>query len=146
MEVCRLEAASELQLLAYTTATATEDPSCPCDLHHSSQRRRILNPLSEAKDWTRVLMDTCQVPFHWATVETPPLWLEKQCMIFRGSLERSKNTNKKIKIVCNSATKRRLGILYLLYSLLYFLPVFSLWACYKIGILFWLLFFPVVTW
>ena len=28
---------SELQLLAYTTATAIQDPNCACDLHHSSQ-------------------------------------------------------------------------------------------------------------
>ena len=34
MEVSRLEVKSELQLLAYTTAM--QDPSCGCDLHHSS--------------------------------------------------------------------------------------------------------------
>ena len=31
---------------------------------------RILNPLSEARDWTHVLVDTSQV-YHWATVGTP---------------------------------------------------------------------------
>ena len=36
---------SELQLLAYTTATATPDTSCVCDLHHSSRKLQILNPL-----------------------------------------------------------------------------------------------------
>ena len=35
MEIPRLEVKSELQLPAYTTATATWDPSCICDLHHS---------------------------------------------------------------------------------------------------------------
>ena len=34
---------SKLQLLAYTTATATRDPSHVCDLHPSSQQRWILN-------------------------------------------------------------------------------------------------------
>ena len=47
MEVPRLRVEWELQLPAYTTATATEDPSCICDLHPSSWQRRILNPLSE---------------------------------------------------------------------------------------------------
>ena len=30
------------------TASATPDPSCVCDLHHTSRQRQILNPLSEA--------------------------------------------------------------------------------------------------
>ena len=37
MEVPRLGAESELQLPAYTTATATPDLSHICDLHHSSR-------------------------------------------------------------------------------------------------------------
>ena len=40
----------ELQLPAYTTATATPDPGCVCDLHHSSWQCQILNPLIEARD------------------------------------------------------------------------------------------------
>ena len=51
----------ELQLPAYTTATATWDPSCIFDLRCSSQQRQILNPLSEARDRTCILMDTSQV-------------------------------------------------------------------------------------
>ena len=39
MEVPRLGVESELQLLAYTTATAMQDPSHVWDLHHSSQQR-----------------------------------------------------------------------------------------------------------
>ena len=35
MEVPRLGVESELQLPAYTTATATLDPSHICDLHHT---------------------------------------------------------------------------------------------------------------
>ena len=61
MEVPRLGVESELQLLAYTTATAMPDPSHVWDLHHSSWQRRILNPLSEAGDQTSVLMDASQV-------------------------------------------------------------------------------------
>ena len=64
MEVHRLGVKSELQLLAYTTAaaTATQDPSHVCDLHHSSCHYWILNPLRKARDRTCVLMDTSQVP------------------------------------------------------------------------------------
>ena len=64
MEVPRLGIKSELQLPAYTTATAMWDPSYVCDLPHSSQQRQILNPLSEAKDGTCVLMDTSRVLIH----------------------------------------------------------------------------------
>ena len=42
-----------------------------CNLHHSSRQFQILNPLSEARDWTCILMDTSQICFHWATMETP---------------------------------------------------------------------------
>ena len=52
MEVPRLGLESELQLLACATAKAMPDPSHVCDLHHSSQQHRILNPLSEARDRT----------------------------------------------------------------------------------------------
>ena len=61
MEVPRLGVELELQLLAFTTATATTDLSHICDPHHSSRQRRIPNPLSEAKDQTRILMDTNRV-------------------------------------------------------------------------------------
>ena len=57
MEVPRLGVKSELQLLAYTTATAMPDLSSVCDLYHSSRQHGILNPLSEAKDRTRILVD-----------------------------------------------------------------------------------------
>ena len=58
MEVPRLGIKWELQLLAYTTAIATLDLSCICDLHHSSQQCWILKPLSKARDRTHMLMDT----------------------------------------------------------------------------------------
>ena len=55
-EVPRLGVESELQLPAYTTATATQDPSRVCNLHHSSQQHQILNPLSEVRSRTRNLV------------------------------------------------------------------------------------------
>ena len=61
MEVPRLGVQSELEPSAYTTATAMWDPSCVCDLHHSSRQCQIFNPLSEVKDQTHVFMDTSWV-------------------------------------------------------------------------------------
>ena len=61
MEAPRLGVELEPKLLAYTTAAAKRDRNHICDLHHSSWQRWILNPLSEARDWTCVLMDTSQV-------------------------------------------------------------------------------------
>ena len=48
------------------TATATQDPSHICDLHHSAQQCQILNPLSKARDQTRNL--------------TVPSWIRFCCM------------------------------------------------------------------
>ena len=62
-EVPRLGVKSELQLPAYTTTTATWDPSHICHLYHSSWRCRILNPLSKARNQTCILMDTSQVRY-----------------------------------------------------------------------------------
>ena len=64
VEVPRLGVESELQLPAYTTATAVRDPSCICDLCCSSRQGWTLNSLSEARGRTCVLMDTSQVPDH----------------------------------------------------------------------------------
>ena len=41
--------------------TETGDLSCVCDLHHSSGQCCTLNPLSEARDGTHVLMETSWV-------------------------------------------------------------------------------------
>ena len=71
MEIPRLGGKSELQLLAYTTATATLDLSHICDLHCSLWQCWILNPLTKARDRTCVLMDTSQICFCWATTGTP---------------------------------------------------------------------------
>ena len=44
----------ELQLLVY--ATAMPDLICVCELHNSSWQHCILNPLSKARDQTRIPM------------------------------------------------------------------------------------------
>ena len=59
MEVPGPGVESELQLQTY--ATATLDPSHICDLYHSLLQCQILNPLSEARDQTCVLLDTSWV-------------------------------------------------------------------------------------
>ena len=61
MEGPRLGVKSELQLLAYTTATP--DLSCVCDLHHSPWQCQILNPLSRARDRTHILLDISWVHY-----------------------------------------------------------------------------------
>ena len=61
MEVPRPGVELELQLPAYATVTAMQDLSHVCNLHHSSRQHQILNPLSEARDRTRILMDTSSV-------------------------------------------------------------------------------------
>ena len=73
MEVPRLEAGSELQLLAYTTATAIQDLNRVYDLHHSSWQGRILNLLSKARDGTCILMVTNRIHFLCTTTGTPQL-------------------------------------------------------------------------
>ena len=61
VQVPRLGVKLELQLLAYTTAKETQDPSLVYDLHYRSQQRLILNPLREARDRTCILTVTSQV-------------------------------------------------------------------------------------
>ena len=55
MEVARLWVESELQLLTY--ATAMLDLSRICDPHCSLGQHQVLNPLSEARDLTCILME-----------------------------------------------------------------------------------------
>ena len=64
MEVPRLGAELKLQLQAYTTATATPDPSLACDLHHSSRQCQILNPRREVRPQTRILVDPIWVCYN----------------------------------------------------------------------------------
>ena len=58
MEVTRLGAEVELQLLAYATATAMQDLSCIYNLHHSLGQHWILKALTKARDLIWILMDT----------------------------------------------------------------------------------------
>ena len=64
MEVPRLGVELELKLPTYTATTVTPDPNHVCDLHHSSPKRRILNPLIEARYQTCILSDNSQISFH----------------------------------------------------------------------------------
>ena len=73
MKVPRLGVKLELELPAYTTAAATRDPSCICNLHQSSRQCWIPDPLCEARDQTCILMDTSQICFHCTTMGTPTL-------------------------------------------------------------------------
>ena len=68
--VPRLGVQSELQLPAYTTATATPDLGRVFNLHHSSRQSRILNPLSQTRDRTRNLMVPSRIRFRCATTGT----------------------------------------------------------------------------
>ena len=71
MEVPRLGVESELQMLAYITATAMWNLSQVCNPHWNWGQLWIHNPLSEARDGTGILMDTSWVRFCWATWELP---------------------------------------------------------------------------
>ena len=86
MEAPRLGVESDLQLPACSTATATQvlsqDPGRLCNLYCRSRQHQILYPLSEARDWTHIIMDIIQLCFHWATVGTPFLWLFKVIFTF----------------------------------------------------------------
>ena len=65
-----LRVRSELQLPAYTTAIATWDPSQVCDLHYSSQQQWIPDPLSKARDPTRILVDASGIRLLCATTRS----------------------------------------------------------------------------
>ena len=65
MGVPRLGVELKLQLPAYATATAMQDPSYICKLRYSWWQHQILNPLSEARDQTCNLM----VPSQFITTE-----------------------------------------------------------------------------
>ena len=71
MEFPRLGVKLELLLPGYTTATATQDLSCICDLHHGSRQSQILNPLRKARDQINILMDPSQVRYRCNMKGTP---------------------------------------------------------------------------
>ena len=57
--------------LCHSQGIATPDLRLVWELHHSPWQRRILNPLSETREQTCILMDTRQVCYCWAMMETP---------------------------------------------------------------------------
>ena len=69
--VPRLGVELELQLSAYTTATAILNLSRICDLSHSLYQHWILNTLSKARIWTHILWILVSFLTHWATMVTP---------------------------------------------------------------------------
>ena len=73
MQISRLGVKLELQLLAYAIGTATWDLSHFCNLHHSSRQHQILNPMSEARDQTHILIDSSRIRFRCTTTGTPAL-------------------------------------------------------------------------
>ena len=97
MEIPRLGVESKLQLPAYATATATATPdlSLVWDLHHGSQQHWIADPLSKARDWTCILMDTSCICFCCATMGTPESYFYKgssELLHLSLSLRKLKNT------------------------------------------------------
>ena len=67
VEIPRLGVKWELQLPSYTTSTAMWDQSHICN--NSSLQCWILNPLREARDGSRILVDASQMHFCCATRE-----------------------------------------------------------------------------
>ena len=66
--------------LPHTHSSVGSEPLV-CDLHLSSQQCRILYLLSNARDWTYILMVTSQIHFCWATMGTP----QSLCLILSYS-------------------------------------------------------------
>ena len=81
MEVPRLGVESDPQPQAYARATAMPDPSCLCDLHHSSLRRRILSPLIKARDQTQNLTVPSRIHFRCTTTGTPLCLFNWLCLL-----------------------------------------------------------------
>ena len=77
----------EVPRLAYTTAAAMWDPSPIFNLHHSSWQRWILNPLSEARDRTCILIDTTQI-------DTSSFWLNHDRNSAKDILEEESEENR----------------------------------------------------
>ena len=74
LKFLRLGAKPELQLLAYTTATAKPDPSHTCKLHYNSWQCQILSPLRKASDQTSILWILVGFLTHWATTRSPYMY------------------------------------------------------------------------
>ena len=79
MEVPRLGVELELQLLAYSTATAMQNLSNICDLN-SSQQCQIPDLLSEARNQSHILMGTSCVLYPLSHIEnSSPFTSKNEC-------------------------------------------------------------------
>ena len=79
----------ELQVSAYTSATAMQDLNCVCDPYHISWQHRILNPLSKVRNWNGIFIDTSQAHYPWARAGTPGqtfdlVWMGVLCWAMEG--------------------------------------------------------------
>ena len=90
------------QIRAYPTATAMQDLSHVCSLHHRSWQHQIADPLSEPRDRTRILMNTSRIHFLFATMGTPKkiLSLFKKVCLFFQRVHRCKIINVKSDVLC----------------------------------------------
>ena len=58
------------------------------DLHHKLQQHWIPDPLSEATDWTQILMDTSLIRFPCATLGTPLISLsDLSLLVYRNAID-----------------------------------------------------------
>ena len=77
LEVSQLGVKLELQLLAYATATAMQDPRYVCDLHHSLWKCQIPNPLSEGGIKPTFSWIVFWICFHCSMMGTPKVLFKK---------------------------------------------------------------------
>ena len=85
-EVPRLGIKTELQLLAYTLATATPDPSCVYNRHLSSWQCWILHPLSKARGRIRILTDTGWICNPWSHNRNSGIAAVSACSLLNSSI------------------------------------------------------------
>ena len=57
------------------------DPSCVCNLHHSSRQHRILNPLSKAWDRTCNLMVPSRIRFRFCCARNSNTYFQVSCQL-----------------------------------------------------------------
>ena len=76
------------------------DPSCVCDLRHSSGQCQILNPLNRARDRTHILMDNSRIHYHWATTGTPVYLFRPQQRRARACRKQSHSSDNAGSLTC----------------------------------------------